>query len=656
MELRRGAEKGFEMSDTRAGIEGLASDEVMPSQLRRDDKPPGRALGRLNPATLGYLMGPASFVAILFLRRVGAVAKEPVWLYLSVFVAIPAASGLADLAYRHDPSRRHLHFRVAVHIAAVTTVIYLTGWGPVVMGAYAFVALENIARSGSQTWRVTAGWSLLGITAGQLAIAWSWAPSFLTGPQAQVLGLLGAFVLMFEIRMAGAASAQKEEAESRLAHQALHDSLTGLANRVLLIDRLNEAVLRSLRPETPPPVVMFLDLDRFKLVNDSLGHSTGDELLIQVASRLRAVMRKTDTLARFGGDEFVMLCEGIADRETAMAIAERTMQALDAPFELSGEQIVVGMSIGVAFVDDDVPSAEALLGDADFAMYLAKTSHGGGRIEFFDRATRAFARSRVHTETALARALERDELVVFYQPIVDVRTRGWVGVEALLRWQHPTRGLLLPAAFLDVAEHTGLIVPIGAWVLSVSCQQVKRWNEDRPAGSELGLSVNLSGRQLAEPDLASNLRTILHEAGIEPRSLKLLLEVTETLLPANQQEARRNLTELHDLGIQLGIDDFGTGYSTLEYIRELPVNIIKIDRSLIDGLGRSPQDEAIVSAVTQLAHTLKMKVVAEGVETEAQLSYLVGVACDFAQGYLFAHPQPAELLEPALAAVDATSL
>jgi EAL domain-containing protein (putative c-di-GMP-specific phosphodiesterase class I) len=249
----------------------------------------------------------------------------------------------------------------------------------------------------------------------------------------------------------------------------------------------------------------------------------------------------------------------------------------------------------------------------------------------------------VHTETALARALEREELVVFYQPIVETATRRWVGVEALLRWQHPTRGLLAPAAFLDVAEQTGLIVPIGAWVLSVACRQVQGWNRSLPPEEHLAVSVNLSGRQLTEPDLAKNIASTLEKACIDPHAVRLVLEVTVTLLPADEDEARRRLIELHELGIQLAIDDFGTGYSSLRYVRDLPISTIKIDRSFVSGLGQSSHDEAIVDAVTQLARTLGLRVVAEGVETEEQFAFLSRVGCDFSQGYLFGRPQPPEL-------------
>ncbi|HEY7947134.1 MAG TPA: EAL domain-containing protein [Acidimicrobiales bacterium] len=733
------------------------------------DEPFKSRAHRLAPRLLSYSMGPAAFGVLLVLRRLGLVAHVPILLYVLIFAGMPAVSTIIESFYRRHPTTLRRHLRVGFHTASVTLVIYLTGWGPVVIGAYAFVALENIAQGGSRTWRLAAFWSLLDIAVAQIGIWQGWVPSYLSLAKAETLGLMGAFVLVFVIRMAGATSEQKEEAESslrtseerfrslvqnssdttlvlgpagvilyaspaarsllgrepaeligiraselvhpedrewteptltdllkteaiidplqfrmqhtdgtwrfaeavvtdmrnrssvggyvinvrditdrkeaedKLAHQALHDALTGLPNRLLLVDRLRTAIARCARHDGPPPVVMFLDLDRFKLVNDSLGHGAGDELLARVAERLRQVVRETDTLSRFGGDEFVILCEGMSSQDAVMALAQRAMMAIDEPFMINGEKFHIGVSIGVAFVDDDGPSPEELLGDADYAMYLAKARSGQGRVQLFDQATRAVARQRVHTETALARALEREELVVFYQPIVETATRRWVGVEALLRWQHPTRGLLPPADFLDVAEQTGLIVPIGAWVLSEACQQVQHWNTGLAPGDHLAVSVNLSGRQLTEPDLAESVARTLAQAGVDPHGLRLVLEVTETLLPADEVEARRRLIELHEMGIQLAIDDFGTGYSSLRYVRDLPISTIKVDRSFVSGLGSSDHDEAIVSAVTQLARTLGLRVVAEGVETETQFGFLSRVGCDFSQGYLFGRPQPPEL-------------
>ncbi|HUC36291.1 MAG TPA: EAL domain-containing protein [Acidimicrobiales bacterium] len=721
---------------------------------------------------LGYLMGPAAFVTLLVLRNFGVIAREPVWLYVVVFATIPAVSLTADHLYDRRPSTLWLHARVIVHVTSVTFVIYMSGWGPMLVGGYAFVALENISHSGSRIWRVTTSWSLLGIAAGQIAIWRGWAPSLILPlSRSEAIGIMGAFVLVFLIRMAGAMSEQKEKAEqlarssedrfrslvqnssdttlvlgegariayaspavesllglapadvvgrrasefvhpddqalvelefatrlqktstteplqfrmvhadgswryaeavvtdlrerpsvggyvanlrditerkaaeSLLEHQAMHDPLTGLPNRILLVDRLKRAIARSLRNESPRPVVMFLDLDRFKLVNDSLGHGVGDQLLVQVATRLNGVLRETDTVSRFGGDEFVLLCENLVDDASVNALAERIMLALDEPFELNHERLFVGVSIGVATVDDDARNAEELLSDADYAMYLAKARSGHGRIQLFDQATRASARQRVHTETALARALERGELVVHYQPIVESRTRHLVGVESLIRWRHPTRGLLLPGTFLDVAEQTGLIVPIGMWVLEEACRQVKLWNDRLPADRQLSLSVNLSGRQLAEPTLAFDVAAAMSDVGYDPRVMSLCLEITETLLPSNEDDARSRLLELHDLGIRLAIDDFGTGYSSLTYVRQLPLSTVKVDRTFVEGLGVSERDEAIVTAIMRLAEALDLEVVAEGVETEEQCSRLEAMGCGYLQGFLFSKPQPASYFD-----------
>ncbi|MGH9028532.1 MAG: putative bifunctional diguanylate cyclase/phosphodiesterase, partial [Acidimicrobiales bacterium] len=438
---------------------------------------------------------------------------------------------------------------------------------------------------------------------------------------------------------------ERKEAEALLAHRALHDPLTGLPNRVLLVDRLRRAIARGRRKDMAHPVVMFLDLDRFKLVNDSLGHGVGDEVLVEVARRLKDLLRETDTVARFGGDEFVLLCEAMEDEASVSALAERILMTLDRPFELRGESLRIGVSIGIATVEDDERSAEELLGDADYAMYLAKARSGQRRIQLFDPATRVSVRQRVHTETALAHALERAELEVYYQPILETRSLRTVGVEALARWRHPTRGLLLPGEFLEVAEQTGLIVPIGAWVLEEACRQVQEWNRPLPDDDKLALSVNLSGRELAEPQLTEHVASIMSEAGIDSTDLQLCLEITETLLLGDQDEARRQVEALHELGVRLAIDDFGTGYSSLHYVRELPVSVVKIDREFVSGIGTAGNDDAIVEAVVQLARALDLRVVAEGVETEAQHARLASIGCDYVQGSLFCDPKPASCFD-----------
>jgi diguanylate cyclase (GGDEF)-like protein/PAS domain S-box-containing protein len=435
---------------------------------------------------------------------------------------------------------------------------------------------------------------------------------------------------------------ERKQAEAALEHQALHDSLTDLPNRLLFLDRLDHAMARAERDKDAAPAVMFLDLDRFKLVNDSLGHDAGDELLAAVASRLRDSLRPGDTVARIGGDEFVMLFESVLDARQAEDVAARVLMCFDAPFRIDGEDLLVSASVGVALYDPAHSAAE-LVRDADAAMYRAK-AQGRGRMQMFDAATREHELVRVHTENALRSALERDELRVFYQPIFALPEVRPAGVEALVRWQHPTRGLLPPSEFIEVAEDSGLIVPLGAWVLAESCRQVVEWNRERPDDDALSLSVNLSARQLGEPGLVETVRTTLLGAGIDPTQVDIWLEVTETLVLRDPEAAAARLTELRALGVRLAIDDFGTGYSSLSYLRRFPVSALKIDRAFVAGLGHSAEDEAIVLAMVRLAHALDIKVVAEGVESEQQLSRLQDIGCDYAQGFLLQVPLPADQL------------
>jgi diguanylate cyclase (GGDEF)-like protein len=592
-------------------------------------------------------MAPVALVILLAFRHWNVVASEPIWVYVVVLVVPMLGSVIANRWYSAGPSLPRLHLRVAAAATSVTIVIYLSGWGPVAVGAYAIIAVESIARCGSRAWRTVALWTVIGIVCGQVAIALDWAPSFLPHSQAQSVAALGIIVSLFVIRMVGANGLQKELAEAKLADQVLHDPLTGLPNRVLLEDRLRQGIARARRANSAFPVVMFLDLDRFKLVNDSCGHGTGDAVLVQVAERLTGVLRDTDTLARFGGDEFVIACEQMDDRDLVLAFAERVMAVFAAPFLVAGHSFQIGVSIGVAMLDEEDLSLEGLLSDADSAMYFAKTGGGQGKIQVFDRAIRAMARQRTTTESDLGYALEHAELVVYYQSIVAATDGRVVGVEALLRWQHPTRGLLTPSAFLDLAEQTGLIVPIGEWVLSQACAQLLAWNARRGPDEQLALSVNLSARQLAEPDLSQRIQTIVQESGVTAGSLRLSLEVTETLLPVDQGAATRCLARLHELGIQLAIDDFGTGYASLSYVMDLPIAIVKIDQSFVARIDRDPRGEAVVSAVIQLAHTLGLQVIAEGVETDVQLDFLTEAACDYIQGFLFSRPVPGADAGPA---------
>jgi diguanylate cyclase (GGDEF)-like protein/PAS domain S-box-containing protein len=429
---------------------------------------------------------------------------------------------------------------------------------------------------------------------------------------------------------------ERKAFEHRLAHQATHDPLTGLPNRTLLLDRLDIA-LRRARRNMRRVAVLFLDLDHFKVVNDSLGHGLGDRLLVAIADRLRAALRPADTVARFGGDEFVVLCEDLLNQADAVAIAERVNEAITGPFVIDDTEVFVGVSIGIAFPDDNNADPETLIRDADAAMYQAK-DRGRARWVIFDNAMRASAVDRLDIENALRRALERRELRVFYQPMVELSSGRIIGVEALLRWEHAERGLLLPGDFIAVAEETGLIVPIGSWVLDQACRQVQRWQAAIPELGPLVLAVNLSSRQLGHHRLVEDVARVLRDTGIDPSYVEL--EITESVLMDDVEMSEETLGRLKTLGVKVVVDDFGTGYSSLSYLRRFPVDLLKVDRSFVDGLGSDPGDSAIVTAIVTLAHTLGLRAVAEGVETEEQLGELRRVGCDSAQGFYFARPVP----------------
>ena len=435
----------------------------------------------------------------------------------------------------------------------------------------------------------------------------------------------------------------------RLAYAAIHDPLTALPNRVLFMDRLEVALSRADRCGRRSAVI-FLDLDRFKLVNDSMGHAAGDELLQVVAERLRATVRPSDTVARFGGDEFVVLCEEIADEGRGFEIAERLAGALSEPIDLAEGEIFVTVSQGLAFSNPGYDSASGLVRDADAAMYIAK-ERGRARIEAFDPDSHGVALKQMHTLSQLHRSLDRGEFRVYYQPIVDLHSGCLAGVEALLRWQHPTRGLLHPAEFLSMTEESGLIVPVGAWVLEEACRQLVLWERERKSRGaprlSVGVSVNLSPRQLIEPALIDQVAEIVDSTTIDPS--ELWLEITEGALASDTQSTIDVLHGLRELGVRLSIDDFGSGFASLGYLKRFPVETLKIDRAFVDGLGPGSADAAIVGMVANLASSLGLICIAEGVERCEQLDALRALGCDFAQGFLLGVPLPAEALGEILA-------
>jgi diguanylate cyclase (GGDEF)-like protein len=421
------------------------------------------------------------------------------------------------------------------------------------------------------------------------------------------------------------------------------DALTGLAGRARFIARL-----RELTAAGRPLAVVFLDLDDFKLINDGFGHDTGDRLLVEVAARLRAAVRPGDLVARLGGDEFTVLCEGIGSEQAALEVARRLQRALHEPFQVAGQRRHVRASAGcrVAPAGGD---AEELLRDADVAMYQAKNA-GKDRVELFSQATRALILRRLQLEQELREALARETLAVHFQPQVELHTGRVAGAEALARWPHPEEGLISPAEFIPVAEETGLIVPLGGWVLDQACRRLAAW---RAAGLPICVSVNVSVHQLADPELLARVRESLARWQVPPRSL--CLELTESALMDAGEAPLARLAELKELGLYLAVDDFGTGYSSLGALKRLPVEVLKVDRSFIDGLGTDPEDSAIVAAVLSLAHALGLHVVAEGVESELQASQLAALGCPVAQGFLFSRAVPAGELPELAAALAARS-
>ena len=428
---------------------------------------------------------------------------------------------------------------------------------------------------------------------------------------------------------------KRKESEEALLRNAFHDALTGLPNRALFIDHLKLAINRTQRLEGHVYTVLFIDLDRFKLINDSLGHLVGDQLLINIARKLEQCLRPGDTIARVGGDEFTVLLEDLDDESEAILIANRIQKALSAPFIIDGREVFTTVSIGVAPSSPGYENPSDVLRDADTAMYRAKLM-GKNRYEIFDKAMHEVAIDLLQIETDLRHALERREFFIQYQPIVSLDNFSLRGFEALVRWRHPERGLVSPLDFIPIAEDTGQILAIGYWVLSEACKQMNQWQNQYGIEKPLFVSVNLSGRQFAQPDLVEQIKGVLLESGINPRCLKL--EITESMVMENVEAATRMLHQLRDLGIQLSIDDFGTGYSSLSYLHRFPIDTLKIDRSFVIKMIDNNENIEIVRTIIILAQNLGMDVIAEGVETKEQLTRLRELKCENGQGYYFSKP------------------
>jgi diguanylate cyclase (GGDEF)-like protein len=582
---------------------------------------PARALAAVTSSVAGYLV-----IAWLLFGVYELLRRRPVRLLLARQVAIGLTVAGATIALLLPPIGA-----AAARAVVVATAFFVAGGG--------FWRARK--RRGGIAFAVTAA-AFVVYAAEQIH---SVAATFLRLPYASYLGLFD-FLIQSIMGLGMIACLLEDEREAaelatvEIEHLAYHDALTGLPNRPLFMDRLIVALAQAGRGNEKV-AVFFLDLDRFKDINDSLGHTTGDALLKAVAERIRRCVREGDTVARFGGDEFTLLIPRIDNVEDAAKIAQKVIETVRIPFIIGERELFVTTSIGIAISPGDGRDPETLVRNADAAMYRAK-DQGRDSYQLYAPAMNARALERLAMENMLRKALGQRELTVFYQPVIDVATRRIVGLEALLRWQHPELGLLLPAHFISTAELSGLIVPIGDWVLRTACKQLRAWQ--KRIDPDLTVSVNLSARQFSQPDLVSAVAQALDESGIPPDTLEL--EITESNAMQNAENTIHTLRELKALGVRISMDDFGTGYSSLNYLKRFPIDTLKLDQSFVREVVADSRDAAIVSAVISLAHSLDLQVIAEGVETEEQLGFLRQQRCDRIQGFYFSAPIPSEELEP----------
>jgi diguanylate cyclase (GGDEF)-like protein/PAS domain S-box-containing protein len=719
---------------------------------------------RVDPGVLAYMIGPPALLLALVLEHFKLIASHSIWLWLAVFLATPLVNLLADVAYQRKPNELRSNVQLAAQVVTITALIYLTGWGPVLIAAYSFGALVSISRNGSRRWRPALAWSLFGILIGQILIALSWAPSFLNHGDALAVAIMSAFVLCFVVRMAAAIMAKREmadasfrqserrfrslvqnstdttlvvapdnrityaspaaedllgysavqlegqnvmslvdgedadwasnklgadletaqvsrpvqlkmvgrngrvrdveavvtdlkddpaiggwvvnmrditdrkAAEARLVHQAQHDGLTGLPNRIVILEQA-DLMLSRCADDDKQLAVFFIDLDNFKDVNDSLGHEAGDEVLRVVADRLSAQLRDGEVIGRMGGDEFVVLAESSDVFDPTTTVAKHLRAMLAEPIRILGPDgplIHVTASIGVARGVPD--SANELLRNADIALYQAKLAGRDCWVSFVPEM-RSTALRNLQLRSELTTAIEHEQFHLLYQPIVDLQSGNVTSVEALIRWEHPQQGVVSPDRFIPVLEQTGQIIDVGRWVLNEACRQGALWWSDH---HQIGVNVNASARQLEDPRFVDDVVTALSSSGLSPHAL--VIEITESSLMCTSETANRSLALLKEHGVRVAIDDFGTGYSSLSYLLQFAVDALKVDGSFVSAMDTSQHAKAVVRAVFELGRSLDLEVIAEGIEDSEQLALLRAEGCRWGQGFLMSRPVAASVI------------